>query len=317
MLRIAGYAIAFPLHPGEEIRFCVNSERSEPYRAELVRLIHGDTNPEGPGYKEALVASSINGDYPGKHQRIYAGSYAIVPDHPRLRVRAFYASGIYLSHYSGQGLQGLITKWGRATACGYGLFIDDDATLALWVGDGTGRVERVSSGKPLLRNVWYSVAASFDPSAGRMQLYQEPIVTRAMAVTACRCYTRSRRRRPSSRRRPHGSAGRKRLSALEAAYTEQTDSGRSVSANLQTTRKPLGSSNSRRELQRQDRSTEAVERCACASRTLRLWRQASARARAGSRRTWWAPGISTAISFPTPPPLTLSTALRTTSTEQS
>ena len=38
MLRIAGYADRFSVHPGEEIRFYVNSERSESYDAEIVRL---------------------------------------------------------------------------------------------------------------------------------------------------------------------------------------------------------------------------------------------------------------------------------------
>ena len=52
MLRIAGYADRFSVHPGEDVRFHVSSEHSEGYQAEIVRLIHGDTNPAGPGYKE-------------------------------------------------------------------------------------------------------------------------------------------------------------------------------------------------------------------------------------------------------------------------
>lgn len=229
MLRIAGYADRFSVHPGEEIRFCVSSERSEPYRAELVRLIHGDTNPDGPGYKEAAVPSSISGDYQGKHQRIYAGSYAIVPDHPLLHVRAFTLQAFIFPTTPTKGLQGLITKWDAPKECGYGLFIDDDATLALWVGDGSGRVERVSSGKPLLRNVWYAIAASFDPSAGRVQLYQEPIVTRAngghgmsllhpVDETTAFVETSTSLQGPGSNDCP----------LLMAAFTEQVASGRSV-----------------------------------------------------------------------------------------
>lgn len=45
---IVGYADRFRVEPGETIRFMVSSE-SPSYRADIVRLIHGDPNPEGPG----------------------------------------------------------------------------------------------------------------------------------------------------------------------------------------------------------------------------------------------------------------------------
>jgi len=49
LLRITGYSDKYSVHPGEEVKFFVNSEKNETYEAQLVRLIHGDTNPEGPG----------------------------------------------------------------------------------------------------------------------------------------------------------------------------------------------------------------------------------------------------------------------------
>ncbi len=233
MLRIAGYADRFSVHPGEEIRFFVNSEHSESYQAEIVRLIHGDTNPDGPGYKEALVPSPVSGEYPGRNQKIYAGSYAIVPDHPLLRVRALTLQAFIFPTTPAKGVQGLITKWLAPKACGYGLFIDEDAALALWIGDGAGHVERVSSGKPLLRNVWYAVAASFDPSAGRVQLYQEPIVTRAngghgMSLLHPAEETTAFIEASVSLDAP----GDNDCPLLMAASTEQVDSGRSVFGGL-------------------------------------------------------------------------------------
>ena len=86
MLRIAGYADRFSVHPGEDVRFHVSSEHSEGYQAEIVRLIHGDTNPAGPGYKEELIPSPVSGEHPGRKQTIYAGSYVLVPNDPRLQV---------------------------------------------------------------------------------------------------------------------------------------------------------------------------------------------------------------------------------------
>src|SRR5829696_8331769 len=84
-MELVGYADRFSVKPGEEIRFMVSSARGR-YRAELVRLIHGDTNPAGPGFKERLLPSAFGGEYPGREQTIRAGSCVVVPDHPALRL---------------------------------------------------------------------------------------------------------------------------------------------------------------------------------------------------------------------------------------
>ena len=55
MLRITGYSDKYSVCPGDEITFYVNSEKNESYKADIVRLIHGDTNPEGPGFKEKVI----------------------------------------------------------------------------------------------------------------------------------------------------------------------------------------------------------------------------------------------------------------------
>ena len=52
MLRITGYSDRLSVRPGEDITFYVHSEDEESYRVDIVRLIHGDTSPEGPGFKE-------------------------------------------------------------------------------------------------------------------------------------------------------------------------------------------------------------------------------------------------------------------------
>ena len=55
MLRITGYSDKYQAFPGEEIKFYVNAEKNENYDVQIVRLIHGDTNPEGPGYKDEEI----------------------------------------------------------------------------------------------------------------------------------------------------------------------------------------------------------------------------------------------------------------------
>jgi len=46
MLRITGYSDKYSVCPGDNIKFYINSEENEVYETQIVRLIHGDTNPE-------------------------------------------------------------------------------------------------------------------------------------------------------------------------------------------------------------------------------------------------------------------------------
>lgn len=176
MLRITGYSDRYSIHPGDEIKFYVNSEKGEDYDAKLVRLIHGDTNPEGPGYKEEEIAAPFDRTYKGHNQKIHGGSYVIVPHDARMTVESFTIQAFVFPTTPTKGPQGILTKWTGDT--GYGLFIDENAHLALRIGGG-GTVRTIASGKPLLRKVWYLAAASYDARTGAVRLYQEPVVTSA------------------------------------------------------------------------------------------------------------------------------------------
>lgn len=82
---IVGYADRLSVQPGETINFMVSST-SPTYRADIVRMIHGDPNPKGPGIKEQIVTTAANRDYPGKPQVRPLGSYVRVSDAPPLRL---------------------------------------------------------------------------------------------------------------------------------------------------------------------------------------------------------------------------------------
>jgi N,N-dimethylformamidase len=177
MLRITGYSDKYSVCPGDNLQFYINSEQNESYELQMVRLIHGDTNPDGPGYKEEEIAAPCNQTYKGRNQRIHGGSYVVVPQDKRLNVDSFTLQAYIFPTTPEKGRQGLLTKWVEETETGYGLFIDDDSCLSLQIGDGNGMVMKVSSGKKLMRKVWYLVAASYDAETGRVILYQEPVVT--------------------------------------------------------------------------------------------------------------------------------------------
>ena len=172
---VVGYSDRLSVQPGDTIRFMVSC-RMPTYTADIVRLIHGDTNPRGPGFKEELVETAVSGEYPGRTQQLYIGSYATVPDHPLLQQSSSFTLQCWIYPTTPQkGPQGILTKWSASDGTGYGLFVDHDGSLALWIGDQTGRVERLSTGKPLHAASWYFVAGVFDADGPRVSLYQEPV----------------------------------------------------------------------------------------------------------------------------------------------
>ena len=64
---MVGYSDRLSVAPGETIAFMVSSAHPT-YRADIVRLIHGDPNPLGPGFIEEVVASPVSGAYPAASQ---------------------------------------------------------------------------------------------------------------------------------------------------------------------------------------------------------------------------------------------------------
>ena len=172
-MNVVGYTDLLSVEPGDTLRVMVSCTLPE-YRADLVRLIHGDPNPDGPGVKEEIIPSPISGAHPGREQHYPRGSYVKVPDGPALRLDGSFTLQAFVWPTTPEkGLQGIITKW--AGDAGYGLFIGEDGCLAVWLGDGSGKVERVSVGVPLVRAQWYVVAATFDATTGVVSLYQEPL----------------------------------------------------------------------------------------------------------------------------------------------
>ena len=74
---LTGYTNSFSVEPGSEIVFMVSSSAG-PYEASLVRLTHGDRNPDGPGFKQRELATALDGTYPGGAQETRTGSYGRV-----------------------------------------------------------------------------------------------------------------------------------------------------------------------------------------------------------------------------------------------
>jgi N,N-dimethylformamidase len=161
---LLGYADRFSVQAGDTLRFMVSCEATS-FDARLVRLIHGDNNPAGPGYHEVLVPSLADGTYPGKRQVIAAGSYVRVP----------VGAAVDLSR--GLTVQAWVwpttpTQTQAILAGPQGSFVfgvDSEGRVCLKIGAGS---KVVSSGERLHPWQWAFVAATFDPATGQARVYQ-------------------------------------------------------------------------------------------------------------------------------------------------
>ena len=80
-ITLTGYADPLSSGPGQSVEFMVDAKVPE-YQVEIVRLIHGDLNPAGPGLKTETVSSNLKQSYTGRAQQIHSGSSVIVKDNP-------------------------------------------------------------------------------------------------------------------------------------------------------------------------------------------------------------------------------------------
>ncbi|MER7209118.1 N,N-dimethylformamidase beta subunit family domain-containing protein [Streptosporangium sp. NPDC000239] len=211
-LGISGYPDRLSVQPGESVKFMV-STKSPTFRATMVRVVHGDADPRGPGLKEQVIESAVNKEYPGRHQTLPVGSYVSVPDAPALRLGGSFTITAWIAPTTVPGselnpvayrrtpvgtgaAQGIVTKWSEREQAGYGMFVDRDGGLGLRLADRSGQAHTVSTGvrlkpwAPALRGVepggavrpqhvnssgWYFAAVSYDAGTGKVRLYQYPL----------------------------------------------------------------------------------------------------------------------------------------------
>ena len=159
---LVGYLDRWSARPGEAIEVKVSSALGMAYTADLVRIIHADPNPAGPGMKLDPVPSAWAGAYPSRVQPVTPGSFGVidaalaVPEGGALRVRV--QPGLLAAPQAVLALGGAVL---RVTAQG-----------ARWEVDGA---EVCTVPAPMLERCWYEIEARF--AAGTVRLVQRALQT--------------------------------------------------------------------------------------------------------------------------------------------
>jgi N,N-dimethylformamidase len=167
MVRLLGYTNRLSVAPGQAIDFMVSCDRPE-FDVRLVRLIHGDENPDGPGFKQVPISSAIDGTYPGHHQAIRSGSYVEIPLPPDA-IAASLAFSVYLYPTNpGAGEQTIASIGDPTGPSGWGLVLAENGSIEMVVGS-----TRISTGAAVHRWTWYLVECAIE--GGRGIVRQRPL----------------------------------------------------------------------------------------------------------------------------------------------
>ncbi|MBL7234114.1 N,N-dimethylformamidase beta subunit family domain-containing protein [Komagataeibacter oboediens] len=177
MKTLLGYADQISVTAGDEIAFRVSSETAEAYDATIVRIVNGDLNPAGSGYREEEVPGTA-WHIQGRPQKIHAGSCIVVDAAVPLDRLADGWSVTLLARptlpdSSGQDGTGqvMFSLRDRMSGGGMEIGIKGEAGAYVTVQGSQARVT-CAAGVPMRRHEWYRLRVAFDAAKGELTLSQ-------------------------------------------------------------------------------------------------------------------------------------------------
>lgn len=169
---LLAYVDRWSVKPGERIKLMVSSAGNAPFEARFARVICGDPNPKGPGYREIAMNHPLAGSHPGRQQRVQTGSWARIPVVDLGSAQSGLSIGITLWPTTPKkGRQGLFAWTGGDVAIS--VFIDEHGGAAVEITAG-GKTVRAATGKTMVERAWYDIAVCLDAAAGTLEIAQRP-----------------------------------------------------------------------------------------------------------------------------------------------
>jgi N,N-dimethylformamidase len=177
MTPLAAYADRLSVRPGETIRFHVaNATGTEVAAPTLVRVISADANPAGPGVRVVPIAATVRVMAQPAPQQVVPGSYAVAnlgSALDRLQSCTLVAT-ICPTRIAGSS-RPILTLFSRL-GVGFGLSLDEDASVAATIGRADGSRFNLTTGQALREGAWAQVWMSWDRSTATISVGQQPLV---------------------------------------------------------------------------------------------------------------------------------------------
>lgn len=178
MVSLIAYLNDLSFEPGQRVDVKVGSYGAKKYVADVRRIIQGDRNPDGPGYRDELTELVPETTRAARQQAIIPGSYVTVPDKAGIlsKLVDFTIAVPIFPTRLGDARKCIFTLTGRDIE----LAIDQDGTPAARLGDASVRGEI-----PLQSHKWTVVILTFDSASHELCLSlvdpegaQAPVISR-------------------------------------------------------------------------------------------------------------------------------------------
>ena len=169
---LIGYATPMVVHPGEAVSFRISTEADE-YDATIVRLIHGDNNPEGPGFKSETV-SGFQWRLKGRHQDTHPGSFISIESDGNVNVSDGFTiqAWIRATRPEQKNYQGIVAQ--NSDSSGFGLYVDPNGGIALRLVHDK-KLSEVTTNHPIQEGQWYFVVCTYDAASGNAMVMQRQV----------------------------------------------------------------------------------------------------------------------------------------------
>ncbi len=171
--------------PGETIDFKVSGSGDGPLEVTFHRLLCGVDLPGAPGIRLQPADAAEAGTYDAPPQPLKAGSFGEIDERAAFALESFtLAALVFPTLFADGGEQMILGTWDAARAGGYGLGLSTAGGATLWLGEGSGAADAVSTGRPLQQGYWYLIAAAYDASEGTINLVQRPLAPQIVGWSA-------------------------------------------------------------------------------------------------------------------------------------
>lgn len=188
--KIFGYANKISVRPGEDIDVFVSATGATTAEAQLVRLIHGDEHPSGPGFMDREMDCVANGTWEVQKQRTQVGSYLTVsdPDNKLDDLKSFTLFAfVYPSLPVTREIQTILGRWDSTSKEGYGLEISESGSLMFRWNTSKSRGE-ICDDTALVAKTWYFVAVTVDQKSKSVTLHRRSVVTRYNSLLSANAF---------------------------------------------------------------------------------------------------------------------------------
>ncbi len=171
---LIGYSDRPNAAPGERMQFMVSTAFPE-YEAQFVRLVHGDENPAGPGFRAEELNHKANGPYPGQHHDTATGSYVYISGSSLTTELASFTAHLWCrpSMPDAGHDQGLMSSWADGGG-GYVVGIDTTGQFYVQVASVEG-TQRATLNSAVRAGRWYSVTGGYDAESGVLMVRSEMV----------------------------------------------------------------------------------------------------------------------------------------------